>query len=241
VLAAGLDGGEDVFLNEAAYVQRLFDGRYGTAGRSLVLANNPKSIAVLPLATHTNLRRALAGIAARMDPDEDVLFVWITSHGGEDHELLVRLDPLALAQIDPPSLAAMLAATDLAHRVVAISACYSGGYVPALTGPRNLVLTAADAEQPSFGCGPDADITWFGRALLVEALNTDADPVAAFTVASTTVAAREAEHDYDASNPQIVRAPNVEAAWSRWRAALAPGPTIAFEPWSPQAATTTAN
>jgi hypothetical protein len=113
--------------------------------------------------------------------------------------------------------------------------------VPALADPRNLVLTAASADQPSFGCGPDADITWFGRALLVEALNADADPVAAFNLASTTVAAREAEQEYDASNPQIVRAPHVETAWSRWRAALAPGPTIAFEPWSPQATTMTAN
>jgi hypothetical protein len=233
VLAAGLDGGEDVFINEAAYVQRLFDVRYGTGGRSLVLANNPASIDVLPLATHTNLRRALAGIAARMDATEDVLFVWIASHGGEDHQLLVRLDPLALAQIDPPSLAAMLADTGLVHRVVGISACYSGGYLPALSNPNNLVLTAANADQPSFGCGPDADITWFGRALLVEALNADADPVAAFASAATTVAAREAENDYDASHPQLARAPAVEAAWARWREQVTPGPRVDFEPWAP--------
>jgi hypothetical protein len=232
VLAAGLDGGEDVFLNEAAYVQRLFDGRYGTAGRSLVLANNPASIDALPLATRTNLRRALAGIAARMDAAEDVLFVWIASHGGEEHELLVRLDPLALAQIDPPSLAAMLADTGLAHRVVGISACYSGGYVPALADPRNLVLTAASADQPSFGCGPDADITWFGRALLAEAFNKDADPVTAFATAAATVAEREAEHEYDPSDPQLARASAVEAAWARWRAQVSSGPEVPFAPWS---------
>lgn len=239
VLAAGLDGGEDVFLNEAAYVQRLFDQRYGTSGRSLLLANNPASIDALPLATRTNLRRALTGIAARMDPDEDLLFVWLTTHGGADHELLVRLDPLALAQIDPPSLAAMLAATDLAHRVIAISACYSGGFLPALASPNNLVLTAADADQPSFGCGPDADITWFGRALLVEALNTDADPVAAFDAAAVAVAAREAEYEYDPSNPQLARSAAVEAAWARWRGQATPGPMVDFAPWNTDAPVST--
>ncbi len=232
VLAAGLDGNEDVFLNEAAYVQRLFDGRYGTAGRSLMLANNPASIDFVPLATRTNLGRALTGIAARMDPNEDVLFVWIASHGGKDHELLVRLEPLALAQIDPPSLSAMLEATGLAYRVIGISACYSGGYIPALAGTRNLVLTAASAAQPSFGCGPDADITWFGRALLVEAFNRDPDPVAAFAAAAASVAAREAEHDYDASKPQLARAGAVESAWARWRAAISPGPEVPFTAWT---------
>ncbi|WP_430648720.1 C13 family peptidase [Bradyrhizobium neotropicale] len=40
------------------------------------------------------------------------------------------------------------------HKVVVISACYSGVFVPRLANPYLLVITAADADHPSFGC-PD--------------------------------------------------------------------------------------
>ena len=57
------------------------------------------------------------------------------------------------------------------RRVVVVSACYSGGFVPALADARTLVITAARHDRPSFGCGVSSRITYFGEAFLAGALN----------------------------------------------------------------------
>ena len=49
----------------------------------------------------TNLTWALDEIAKKMDPAEDVLLLYVTTHGSHEHELLVDLDPLPLDQIAP--------------------------------------------------------------------------------------------------------------------------------------------
>mgnify|MGYP006209079615 CR=1 FL=1 len=50
--------------------------------------------------------------------------------------------------ITPDALRAALDASGIVHRVVVISACYSGGFVPALKNPDTLVLTAARPDRP---------------------------------------------------------------------------------------------
>jgi Peptidase C13 family len=53
----------------------------------------------------------------------------------------------------------MLARTGVRHRVVVISACYSGVFIPRLANPDMLVITAADADHPSFGCRERSGLT----------------------------------------------------------------------------------
>ncbi len=62
----------------------------------------------MPLATATNLERALRGIGQRMDVDEDILFLYLSSHGSEDPELYVNQPPLPLDQLAPARLRAAL-------------------------------------------------------------------------------------------------------------------------------------
>ncbi|HJP99586.1 MAG TPA: peptidase C13, partial [Rhodanobacteraceae bacterium] len=93
------DGSENVFRNEAEYFDKLFSERLGAKGHVLVLENNPASLAARPLATWTNLEDALDGVASKMDLQQDILLVYLTTHGSEDHTLLVDIDPLALDQI----------------------------------------------------------------------------------------------------------------------------------------------
>ena len=230
MVAFGSDGSERVFRNETLYARALFERRFGAAGRALALSNDPGLVDVLPLATRSNLGAALRGVAARMDPAEDILLLFLTSHGAETHELQVTLDPLPLAQVDPAWLATALAETGLAYRAVAISACYAGGFLPALADPRTLVFTAARADRPSFGCGPDSDITFFGRAWLTEALNETDDFVEAFERAKVAIARRERAAGYEASEPQVARSPAVEAQLARWREGMVLGPAVPFDP-----------
>lgn len=232
-VAFGGDATEDVFRNEVEYVERLFAERFDARGRTLALLNHPESAERRPLATATNLERALKGIAERMDPAEDVLFLYLTSHGSPEHELLVQQPPLPLDQLDPARLRAALDAAGIGWRVLVVSACYSGGYIEALRDPRTLVLTASSAKRPSFGCGAASEITWFGKAFLTLGLNRESDFVAAFEHARERVAAWEKRDDMKPSRPQIAQGEEIAAQLARWRAEFTPGPAVKFVPAKP--------
>lgn len=66
---------QNVFLREARSVRKLFDTRYGTAGRSILLVNNPATVHDLPLADASNLKSVLDRIGKLMNPREDMLFL----------------------------------------------------------------------------------------------------------------------------------------------------------------------
>lgn len=194
---------QDVFLREVTAVQKLFDERFDSAGRSLVLLNNPATVDKLPLANAHNLHEALQAVASRMDVEEDVLFLFLTSHGSEDHSLSVSFWPLGLNDLTPTQLRGLLDDSGIRNRVVVVSACYSGGFVEDLRDERTLVITAAAADRQSFGCGHHNDFTWFGKAYFDEALREQYDFVAAFSLAAQRVAERETAEAETPSRPQM--------------------------------------
>lgn len=230
LLAFGGDGSETVFKNEVEYALSMFAQRFAMQGRTLGLLNHPSTTADLPLATLTNLRAALAGIGEVMDPEQDLLILFMTSHGSEEHELYVDLLGLPLDQINPDQLQEALRESGITWKVAVVSACYSGGFIEALGDSTTLVITAARADRPSFGCGVDSDFTYFGRALLIEALNQTSDLLAAFEIAKERVSQREAEEDLDPSHPQLHSSALVEAKLEGWRQQLQPGPALPFAP-----------
>ena len=226
LLAFGGDGSEGVFRNEIEYSQALFAQRFGMNGQTLGLLNSPGTAGGVPLASLSNLRAALKGLGQVMDRDQDLLFLFLTSHGSADHQLYVDLLGLPLDQIDPEQLKEAINDSGIVWKVVVVSACYSGGFVEALSDSTTLVITAARADRPSFGCGVDSDFTYFGRALLVDALNQTADWLVAFDLARERVAQREAEEELDPSEPQIASTALIEAKLQAWQAQLQPGPAV---------------
>lgn len=234
LLAFGADGNEDVFRNEVEYAQALFAQRFGMQSRTLALLNHPETTAQTPLATLSNLRLALAGIGARMNRDEDLLVLFMTTHGSEDHQLYVDLQPLALDWIAPADLRSALDDAGIDWRVVIVSACYSGGFIETLATPMSLTITAARADRPSFGCGSDAEITYFGRALLVEALNRTRSIPAAFELARERVLELEQADDFDPSYPQIDIGALIGQRLKSWEAQLPPATEVAFVPVAPK-------
>ncbi|NUO73736.1 MAG: peptidase C13 [Frateuria sp.] len=230
LLAFAGDGSEDVFRNEAEYAAHLFTQRFGPSAHALVLENHPDTLATRPLATWSNLEFALDGLAKRMDPQHDILLLYLTSHGSEDHSLLVDMDPLPLDQIGAEDLGAILKARPFKWKVVVVNACYSGGFVPPLRGNGTLVITAARADRSSFGCGNDSAATYFGRAWLIDALNRTSDFVAAFRQASGEVATWERQDHLLASEPQIDIGPGIAGQLSKWQAGIRLGPPVPFSP-----------
>jgi len=224
------DGSEDVFRNEAEYAARLFRQRYGQRAHAVVLTNNPSTLDAYPLASWSNLEAVLTDLSRVMDPDQDILMLYLTSHGDPEHTLLVDMDPLPLDQINAQDLAGILAEHPFKWKVVVVNACYSGGFVPPLQGKGTLVMTAARSDRSSFGCGSDSDATYFGRAWLVDALNHTADPIDAFARAKAEIAQWEREDKLTPSEPQIAVGAGIAAQLARWRQGDALGPSVPFQP-----------
>jgi len=196
-------GTQDVFGKELHTVSRLMRERFDAAGRSLLLANDPATLGDLPIASVTNLRAALARVGEIMDADEDLLFLYISTHGSEDGELSVELPPLELEQIRPTVLARMLHESRIKWKVLVISACYSGGFIEPLKDDNTLIITATDAENQSFGCDNGENLTWFGQAYFDEALRRTRSFTEAFEFARQAVERREREQKLPPSNPQM--------------------------------------
>ena len=230
VLGFAGDGGENVFGNEVAYLETLMSQRYGAAGRTIALINRPDSPerGKRPLATLANLRRALAGMGAAMAADEDLLFLYITTHGTRKHALTVRLPGHFDTAIMPGPLRAALDDAGIRNRILVVSACYSGGFVPALQGPDTIVLAAARRDRPSFGCGDASSATYFGRALLIEGMNRDGGLLEAFEYARRQIARREKLDELTPSQPQVDIGKDALRMLQAWESTLPPAPTVPY-------------
>lgn len=208
-------GWQDVFMKEMNTVRALFDRRFGTRGRSLALINNRQTLATTPIATTTALQTALAHVGGLLDPEEDVLFLFVTSHGSDAPAAYISVDHdgLDLTQLTPARLQAALAATPIKWKIIVVSACYSGGFIPALRDDNTLVITASRADRNSFGCDDSNSMTDFGRAFFDEALNQTQSFTAAFEAARKRIAAREQAEGRTPSLPQMAMGKHFAARW----------------------------
>ena len=195
-------GREAVFKREVVAVRQLFDDRFGTKGRSISLINHPSTADDIPLANVGNLDRALQHIGRLMDVRRDTLFLFLTSHG-EKGVLSVRMPGLTLAQLRPEPLKKMLDRAGIHKRVIVVSSCHSGSFIPALADPKTLVITASRADRSSFGCEDRRQWTYFGDAYFNQALRQERSFRRAFELARQQIADWEAEDGLKPSLPQI--------------------------------------
>jgi len=210
------DGKQSVFMREADYVGKLLQERFAAHGL-ITLVNHRDHLADRPLATSASLARSIQALAERSG-EEDLIFIYLTSHGSAEHELNLDQPRLQLHDLPAHELASLLKPLKERHKVLVISACYSGGFIPPLQDEKTLVITAARADRVSFGCSEENDFTYFGRALFAEALQQTDDLQRAFTLAKASVAEREKADGFEPSEPQIWPAKAVLAQWRQLRA-----------------------
>jgi hypothetical protein len=162
VLVAG-DNAEPVFDNAVGALAHLLRDRGVPMAdiHRLSAAQAPRDPAVEP-ASAENILQQIASL--RPQPGERCL-IFITSHGqrGEGIWLASSGDYLR-----PDSLARALSAGCAAvPSVVILSSCYSGAFTRgAMRAPNRIILTAARADRPSFGCQADRTYTVFDECLL---------------------------------------------------------------------------
>ena len=212
IVAFGLSDELNVFHSEATRAAAILAQYYGRDEAPLVYTNSRASSA----ASVAALRDALAKVAAGMDRENDVLFLFLTSHGSPSG-LAIQAGKRQ-AVLTPAQVATLLRQTRARKKVLIISACFSGIFIP-LADAETLVITAADAMHPSFGCEKRATWTYFGRAFFSQALPKTGNLKDAFVMARAIVSARERKQGYQPSNPQMAGgqsfAPELRAAAER--------------------------
>lgn len=224
LLAVAGDGSQEVFRREVEFVSGQFARRFGTEGRSLLLVNSRTTVDTLPMATVTSIRESLAAIGARMDKEKDILFLFLSSHGSRDHELVLNQNNMSLRSLSAKELAVLLRESGIRWKVVVVSACYGGGFIDPIKDNRTLVIAAARHDRQSFGCADENDFTYFGRAFFKDALPQSASFQDAFRKAERSVAEKErndrnSEGGKDApefSLPQMFSPGPIEKHLQRW-------------------------
>lgn len=197
---AGVDY-QNVFRSEIERMKEQFDVRFGTLGFSAELINNRETATTHAFATKTSISQALKRIGQRMNRENDVLFLYMTSHGLVNQFELAQ-EALDLEDIDPQWLRQALDEANIRWRVIVVSACYSGSFIPALQSPDTLIITASASDKASFGCTNEADYTYFGRAFMDEAMREKSSLKAAFEQAQATVQQWETAQGLEPSQPQ---------------------------------------
>lgn len=227
-LAVAGDGTQEVFRREAEFVKQQFDTQFGTQGRSLALVNSRTTVTKMPMATITSIRESIRGIASRMDKENDILFLFLTSHGSKEHELSLNQRGMDLRDLPALELGALLKEAEVRWKVVVVSACYSGGFIDPLKDPYTMVITASRHDRTSFGCADENDFTYFGKAFFKDSLSGSAPFDEAFVKATALVREQE-EKDFAGKNekeerkhsePQIHSPEPVRQHLRRWKEEL---------------------
>ena len=215
VVVAALDSAP-VFGREARETGRVLAKRFGAEGRTLVLAQDEGSDTADSPATPGFLVRALGRAGQLMDRDEDVIVLYTTSHGSPDLGLNFKDPARGTAVIAPAQLEAMLNQPGLKNRLVILQACFAGQFVPALASPRSVIVTAASSMHSSFGCSAGNDWTFFGYALINQAMRQPDSFVRQFRRAFVSIIGWEKRLEIEPSSPQI----SVGSDTKAWLAAL---------------------
>ena len=229
-------GSQDVFMREVDSVAALFRERFDAEGHIVQLVNNPKTVSRYPVASATSIEASLKRVGEVMDPEEDVLVLFLTSHGSQDHQFSMQLWPLELRQVTPAMLRQMLDQSRIRNRVIVVSACYAGGFVRSLEDENTLVIAAAAPDRNSFGCTSEADWTYFGKAYFDEALRQTTSFTRAFEIAKPLIEAREKKEKYEPSRPQMSLGVAMKGKLEELERQLANAPSIASQRALPPAA-----
>jgi hypothetical protein len=162
VLVAG-DDAQPVFDNAVdAFARWLGAGGVPISDiHRLSASRGPRDPGVEPASAERIVER-IASLRARTGGG---CLVFITSHGQEGRGIWLAnsgeyLQPAGLAQALSIGCAAV-------PTVVILSSCYSGAFTAAeMRAPNRIILSAARADRPSFGCQADRTYTVFDECLL---------------------------------------------------------------------------
>jgi Peptidase C13 family len=205
------DGTQDVFLSEVQVARDAVVKRYGVENHALILVNNLQSINRFPLASQSNLNQALKAVAKKMNGPEDVLFFFLTSHGMPNGFASTQLPGFKTEHLSAVQLRDGLDKSGIKNRIIVLSTCFAGSFIPALKNDDTLIITAAAANRTSFGCANERKLTFFGDAFFEQALPSAPTLIAAYNTATEKIGEWERRDNVTNSQPQILMGANIGA------------------------------
>ena len=192
---------EDVFIKELNGALASLGQVLPIEGRTVRLVNHVSFVNAAPLANLQNFAAAVHGVGKLMNKSQDILLLFMTSHGSPNGFALL-MDGVDRSTLRPDEVASLLDDEGIKNRIVIVSACYSGIFLKPLMSDNSIVLTASDESSPSFGCSNERDWTYFGDALFNHALHPGVTLQQAFEQAKQMIGGLEMEGKLPASNPQ---------------------------------------
>ncbi|MBS0384421.1 MAG: hypothetical protein JSS00_03630, partial [Proteobacteria bacterium] len=152
--------GQPVFEREATQAEQILRARLHAEGRSILLTAGGEGARTHPAATPENIAAALGQIGSLINPNEDLVVVFITSHGSPDGAAALRDNGQVIGSLRPVNLRDLFTQAGIVNRIVIVSACFSGAFIAPLADDNTVVLTAASPERTSFGCQPEREWTF---------------------------------------------------------------------------------
>ena len=215
-IAVAAQGSQRLFSREAQLALQVASARFGADYRGgVLLSNGMPDLLAHPLATQDGVAAAARGIASRIDPAQDIVIVYLASHGAPEGWIATSLPTRAtFPPISAASLAAALTQTGIRRRVIIVSACFAASWIPALASDDTIVIAAAAKDRTSFGCDDSRQLTYFGEAFLTGPLARGASLHDAFETARGRVAKWEADERFQPSMPQAFVGRNLQALWT---------------------------
>lgn len=203
IYAIGLAGSADqnVFVSELDGGLKSIARIFPLDGHVLRLANNFDTTATMPVASRQNFAAMVHAVARVMDRDEDILLLFMTSHGSDGGVSLYLPEAFSVS-LSPTDVATVLDGEGIKNRIIIVSACYSGVFIKPLANEHTIVLTAADDKHPSFGCSNEREWTYFGDAFFNRNLRPGDNIEDSFRNAKITIAQWEVRDGAQQSNPQ---------------------------------------
>lgn len=187
-IAFAPDGAGAQWRPHVARARKIMDDHWGTQRRSLTYVNDIAMLTEAPMATVTHLREALEGIASAINPDEDIVMLYLAGRSNRDGSLQVSLPPLGLVQLTGPGLAHLFRQAGIRWRVVVVSTCVAQPFVEALADEQTLVIAAAGRADR--GCMSDDEPAILGDALFSARLSGAPSLSSAFELVQKTLAQR---------------------------------------------------
>jgi hypothetical protein len=163
VLVAG-DGSLPVFDNATGKMMALLEAS-GTPEQDIHRLSVAPDVLAQPKVQVASRARVLEAVAALRPGPGQACLVFLTSHGahGPGLYLAPRREFLSPVDLD----AALSAGCGSAPTVAIVSACYTGDFAAApMAAPNRIILTAARADRPSFGCGAGRELAFYDSCLL---------------------------------------------------------------------------
>jgi len=195
--------GDPVFEREATQAEAILRPHLGAEGRSIILSAGGQAERRYPAATPNDIAAAIGHVGSIIDPNEDLVVIFITSHGQPDGAAAIREHNRLGAAMRPTHFRDLLNQAGIRNRVVIVSACFSGAFIAPLADDNTIVLTAAAPDRSSFGCQPQNEWTFFGDAYFNRSVRGGANLIDAFDQAKTLIERWEREQNLSpASNPQ---------------------------------------